>query len=69
VSEFCESRHGEANKRMSNSQDARSQFNRGPLDQEDTWKKIVMSLTEKSKEQRDARSQFNNGTLDQEDVW
>jgi hypothetical protein len=38
------------------SRDARSRFNRGPLDQEDTWRKIVMSLTGKSKEQRDARS-------------
>jgi hypothetical protein len=41
---------------------------RGPLDQEDTWRKIVMSLTGKSKEQRDARSRFNRGPLDQEDT-
>jgi hypothetical protein len=32
------------------SRDARSRFNQGPLDQEDTWQKIVISLTGKSKE-------------------
>jgi hypothetical protein len=36
--------------------DARSRFNQGPLDQEDTWRKIIISLTGKSKEQRDAKS-------------
>jgi hypothetical protein len=51
------------------SRDARSGFNRGLLDQEDTWRKIVISLTGKSKEQQDAKSRFNQGPLDQEDTW
>jgi hypothetical protein len=37
------------------SRDARSRFNQGPLDQEDMWQKIIISLTGKSKESRDAR--------------